>query len=229
LFIACIGVAAMAKYVEIVMTEEIYCMICHSKERYLEQWHKSKVHPDIKCADCHGRPEEIMKFNLSANQDVTSKNCIRCHKDIIKTDKKDHFEFNEFNILIPHKLHFDNNILCTDCHSNIRHEKRKNGTYRPTMKTCFSKCHPKEKTLCTQCHPHGSLELPRNTHITEIECKKCHIDIDDEDKEFTIFDTIFSHEPHREGGVECEACHSNAEKHGEIILDREGCQECHEL
>lgn len=223
---ALVGIAAGAKYVQIVMTDVIYCLTCHAKEQYVELWKKSEIHPDIKCADCHSIPEELLKFDLSANQDVTSNNCIRCHKYVTETDKKIHFEFNKMKIHIPHKIHLDMDILCTDCHNNIRHEKRENGTYRPTMKNCFN-CHPEEETSCTQCHPHGSLKLPLQTHVTEIECTKCHHHY--EDKEFAIYDVVFSHTPHNEVDIECEACHSNAKKHGEIIRDLEGCQECHEM
>lgn len=224
--IAFAGIAAADKYVQIVMTHEIYCLSCHKKERYVELWKQSKVHPDIKCADCHGLPEQLLKFDLTAKQVVLGKNCIRCHKDVTDADKKIHFEFNKMNILIPHKEHLERGIFCTDCHSNIRHEKRKNGTYRPTMQNCFN-CHPKEKTFCTQCHPHGSLKLPLQTHVTEIECTKCHHGY--EDKEFTIYKIAFSHTPHKEVDKKCEACHSNTRKHGEIIRDLKGCQECHEL
>ncbi len=220
------GMAAGAKYIQVVMTDEMYCLTCHAKERYVGLWKKSKIHPDIKCADCHGIAEELLKFDISANQEITDKNCIRCHKDVTKPDKKIHFEFNKMNILIPHKSHLDNDILCTDCHNNIRHEKRENGTYRPTMENCFH-CHQEEESFCTQCHPHGSLELPHQTHVMETECNKCHHNY--KDKEFTIYDTTFSHEPHKEGEIDCDECHSNVKKHGEIIRDREGCQECHDL
>lgn len=224
--IAFAGIAAGAKYVQIVMTDEIYCLTCHAKERYVGFWEKSKIHPDIKCADCHGLPEQLLKFDLSAKQVVSSKNCIRCHKDVTESDQKIHFEFNKMSILIPHEKHLQKGILCTDCHSNIRHEKRKNGTYRPAMHNCFN-CHPKEETSCTQCHPHGSLPLPLQKHVKEIDCNKCHHHY--EDKEFTIYGTIFSHKPHKEGDIVCETCHSNVKKHGEIVRDRKGCQECHKI
>jgi len=58
------------------------------------------------------------------------------------------------------------------------------------------------------------------------ECVSCHVSLQVE--EVPVFGIAFSHERHvLDNNVECKKCHSNARKHGDLILTRDQCLNCH--
>jgi uncharacterized protein YukE len=58
------------------------------------------------------------------------------------------------------------------------------------------------------------------------ECSSCHIGI--ADISVTVYGVQYSHEKHlKQEGLSCKKCHSNAKIHGELILKRNDCLNCH--
>jgi len=57
-------------------------------------------------------------------------------------------------------------------------------------------------------------------------CATCHTGI--EEIEVPVFGIKYSHKPHLTiGRLKCSTCHSNERRHGELIITREKCLECH--
>jgi hypothetical protein len=225
--LALVGAMGIVGFMRFVTSNERYCLHCHGKQRYIELWKESKVHPKVSCADCHGEPGKYINFSFSADDERTTANCLRCHREFYEPEKIERitFKFNRLKIKIPHNIHLEMGIMCTVCHNNIRHERSVYGTYRPHMDTCFQ-CHRKEDTFCLSCHPKGTLKLPLSRHASQAMCIKCHNRFDGE--ELAIFGVKFLHQPHIDGEVDCDMCHSNAQRHGRIIITKEGCKNCHE-
>lgn len=136
-------------------TRRQFCMGCHYKQAYSEFWKESKVHPEsVRCPECHTKHEQIIPRYYSADDEMVTPNCIRCHENITKTNEQIGFKTNPLNIKIPHKFHLEDvGAQCTDCHANISHDKEEPQTNRPRMENCF-KCHEKEDTResCLKCH-----------------------------------------------------------------------------
>lgn len=58
------------------------------------------------------------------------------------------------------------------------------------------------------------------------ECSSCHSGF--ERKPIDIFGWKFSHNIHlKKGALSCKNCHSNEPKHGTLIIDKQGCMNCH--
>lgn len=75
----------------------------------------------------------------------------------------------------------------------------------------------------------SSLRLPPFEEIAAVipsECAVCHVSLPVND--MAVLNTMFSHERHViNHDVKCQRCHSNARVHGELILTRKQCLECH--
>lgn len=75
----------------------------------------------------------------------------------------------------------------------------------------------------------SSMKLPEFTTGAELipnECYSCHSGI----QEITVkkFDMNFSHNQHIvKERIACEKCHSNQQKHGELIVNKDNCNNCH--
>lgn len=66
----------------------------------------------------------------------------------------------------------------------------------------------------------------KETNIVPGECSGCHTGI--EQKVTTAFGWKFSHFIHLKGqGLSCTRCHSNARKHGELVISKQECMDCH--
>lgn len=66
----------------------------------------------------------------------------------------------------------------------------------------------------------------KETNIVPGECSGCHTGI--EQKVTTAFGWKFSHFIHLKGqALSCTRCHSNAGKHGELVISKQGCMDCH--
>ena len=148
------GASAFVILEQYTTSQRQFCMTCHYKQAHSDFWRPSKIHPEnIKCPQCHAKPEEYIPRGYSAHPDMVNPNCIRCHKSII-TDEQKNYKTNPLNIKIPHKFHIEEvGAKCTDCHGNIAHEKQTPVTNRPKMTTCFQ-CHEEEdsKKSCLKCH-----------------------------------------------------------------------------
>jgi len=155
IFVMIGGIASFIVLEQYTTSQRQFCMTCHYKQAHSEFWRSSKVHPEnVKCPQCHAKPDEFIPRGYSAHSERVNPNCIRCHKDIPKTNEQKGFKTNPLNIKIPHKFHIEEvGAKCTDCHSNIAHDKQNPTTNRPKMTTCFD-CHEEEdsKKSCLKCH-----------------------------------------------------------------------------
>ncbi len=218
-------------------TKESFCVTCHYEQMYSEFWRKSDVHPRMDCSQCHATGHELVpsidifplkprkaEVGFSAEADRINPNCRRCHEDLIQNEPA-HHKYNPLKIEIPHQFHvelLDNS--CISCHYNVYHDPKVPSTFRPPKEACFE-CHKREKTSCAKCHPKGAISLPRMAETSHSACNKCHRGF--LDAESKIYNIDFSHRRHLPRAVTCNYCHSNSNKHGEIISDRAGCIGCH--
>jgi hypothetical protein len=56
-------------------------------------------------------------------------------------------------------------------------------------------------------------------------CASCHTGV--EEVSVPVFGLVFSHGTHLNRKMTCEACHSNARRHGELIATKTSCAACH--
>jgi nitrate/TMAO reductase-like tetraheme cytochrome c subunit len=69
-------------------------------------------------------------------------------------------------------------------------------------------------------------EFKSDAEFIPNECYNCHAGIQEINK--NIYGLNFSHNMHiAKQRVPCDKCHSNAEKHGELILTKQNCNNCH--
>jgi len=69
-------------------------------------------------------------------------------------------------------------------------------------------------------------ELAASSKVIPSECANCHTGI--EERNVYIFEMQFSHGRHVvSAGLNCRTCHSNQRQHGELIVNKENCMDCH--
>ena len=203
-----------------------FCLSCHHWQAYSDFLEKSEVHPNIDCAECHADHGQFIPTDYEAEASRVEPNCLRCHDDI--SDKEEMtYKYNEWNITIPHKMHIqDIEAKCTDCHMNIMHDRHSPHTNRPQMETCFN-CHDPLEMPCSACHPKDSVELPTFDVVARSNCRTCHPNFVKKSLNWNGYE--LTHAGHVKKGINCNHCHSNAQKHGTILLDgKTGCSECHD-
>jgi hypothetical protein len=74
----------------------------------------------------------------------------------------------------------------------------------------------------------ANLSLPAYNAVSSVpgQCANCHTGVEQVTTRFE--DYSFSHERHVvENGVTCSTCHSNVARHGQMILSRQMCNDCH--
>lgn len=234
-----VGVVPALSLLRYTTTNPSFCLGCHSTGETTDVGKKSLVHPSyskVPCIECHADPArsfrglfivaEGYRGGFSAEPERVSANCRRCHGDILKGESP-RFKFNALNIKIPHRFHVETvGVRCTECHSNITHEKSTPATNRPHMEACL-RCHAADAKAasCRKCHPTGLLPLPQVALASPAECSRCHSDFQAKAIKFANLD--FSHPRHQDRGIKCSLCHSNTGKHGSILLSREACMSCH--
>jgi nitrate/TMAO reductase-like tetraheme cytochrome c subunit len=76
---------------------------------------------------------------------------------------------------------------------------------------------------------HSSHKLPpfeKEAHVVPGECSNCHSGV--ELLEPTIFGWKYSHAIHlKQPGLTCQRCHSHKQKHGQLIIQKQDCMNCH--
>lgn len=69
-------------------------------------------------------------------------------------------------------------------------------------------------------------DLSVMSRLVPSECKNCHYG--QEEVEVEVFDIPFSHNTHVVAQeIQCSQCHSNMQKHGELIIMQDECLSCH--
>ena len=75
----------------------------------------------------------------------------------------------------------------------------------------------------------SSLKLPgfgETTTVIPSQCASCHVSLQVDD--VSVFGVAFSHERHViDHDTQCQKCHSHAMRHGELIISRQQCLDCH--
>lgn len=210
----------------------IYCGNCHKKSQEPELWSHSKLHPkSVTCIDCHATTRGFILRNFSAQPSRVNQNCRRCHEleDIKKIGAPGYkFKGNRMRVRIPHELHVVKvGANCTDCHYNIVHDRRQVKTNTPPMEGCLSKCHKSDAKNCRKCHPAGTVLPPITATLDPDTCRDCHGDFLHKQLEFAGRE--YRHIVHIRSGVLCGNCHSNADKHGQMLVKTKDCDRCHSM
>ena len=66
----------------------------------------------------------------------------------------------------------------------------------------------------------------RETHMVPGECSNCHTGV--EQLQATIFGWKYSHFNHlKKQGLSCNRCHSHERKHGQLVIGKQDCMNCH--
>lgn len=68
-------------------------------------------------------------------------------------------------------------------------------------------------------------EYMSSDKLVPSDCANCHFGI--EQTRVTAYNLQFRHDRHLSQGVTCAKCHSNLRRHGELLLSREECLNCH--
>ncbi|MBI2843061.1 MAG: hypothetical protein HYX78_06640 [Armatimonadetes bacterium] len=210
----------------------IYCGNCHKKSHEPELWRQSEVHPNsVTCIDCHATSRGFILRNFSAQPSRINPNCLRCHKleEVKKIGSPGYkFKKNKSNVRIPHELHVEQvGASCTDCHYNLVHDRREHKTNRPPMEGCLSKCHASDAKNCRKCHPAGTVAPPITRTLETNTCRDCHGDFLNMPLSFAGRE--YHHAKHIQNGILCGNCHSNATKHGQMLITSADCDRCHTL
>ncbi len=227
--LAALGIVGLYGIVSYTTIGPQYCLGCHATGETLDMSVKSLVHPEsVGCYECHATPGKLVAMEyrhlFRADAERINPNCLRCHEDIL-TDARRNYKYNPLEIKIPHRFHVETvGARCTDCHANIAHDWEQPQTNRPTMESCYQ-CHTITKTACGMCHPKGTAVRPKQKEIYRSECRRCHGGF--EVKPLKVYGIEFPHLRHLERPITCSTCHSNAQKHGEILKSRAECLSCH--
>ncbi|MDO8682664.1 MAG: hypothetical protein Q7N50_04200 [Armatimonadota bacterium] len=208
----------------------LFCASCHKKTHEAQLWRESHVHPtSVGCIDCHAVSRGLIHRSFSAKPGRVNANCIRCHslEKVRRIGKPGYaFKKNPNRIIIPHEVHIKaTGAGCTLCHYNLAHGRRDQETNRPTMESCFT-CHQSDRTNCAKCHPAGTVEPPKMVEISQHDCGSCHSDF--LNKALSFQGLAYQHRKHVENGVLCRNCHSTSGKHGELVVTKAECEECHQ-
>ena len=194
---------------------EVICMDCHSEQGFINHtiehvkasllitehfnehykedhkgFHKEfsedfQKHP---CQECHPGRDKLAEFMEVPDfkNEMVIENCQRCHEEVLEGKSSPIAE-----ISIPHSLHKEKNVLCTQCHRLVVHGTDPQGFNKPSMHVCFEKCHDDKKATrsnCEACHGlpskmfagTGGREVPDTAGIMTgaVKCPECHIQKD---------------------------------------------------
>lgn len=192
-----------------VTSQPNFCRLCHEMEPQVKSWEKS-LHAKVTCYACHIRPgpasflqakaqlavmvykhvtglyEKPINKGNKLSKKIPTENCEQCHvPKRLPTPRA--------GLLIDHKIHKKNKILCTTCHNRIAHTNLKGYTNYLTMRGCF-RCHGHTKTAkapgeCKKCHSQRFDLFPASHKIAtwwapdhgkfakkdRAFCKMCHV------------------------------------------------------
>lgn len=230
-------------------SQSFVCQSCHkvqAKEMRLS------IHSKVSCASCHRTSNvtaiPIQKLNqtrmlvnsLTGNYKLPLKTtidngvCLDCHRGLERGIKV------RFKVMMSHREVIEADILCTECHDSIAHEKKVKVDQVSIMEKC-SGCHndTEASSRCQTCHmssvwlgmePADSWGITHGKNWIKVHgsrslyiCKNCHYEKDCNECHMTV--------PHPEGWAyihgqearnnrsECTTCH----KHESF------CRECHRI
>ena len=159
------GTAFLVRYSA---TSEKVCAQCHPD--LIESWKNSAGHPSVSttCYECHSKGIKLQpdSWNILAHardqfvppvyladDELTSQRCMDCHLNVLDpgyTVKKKVIKFN-------HRIHYQDELECIECHRTAGHEYLSESTNRPSIPECID-CHyremdgPPKNRKCLNCH-----------------------------------------------------------------------------
>jgi hypothetical protein len=166
--IVLVGGAGVAYLVRYSTTYDQGCARCHPE--LIVPWSMSKGHPaeETGCFQCHSRGIEIIpkQWNIIrhtrdqlvppeylADDELTSQRCLDCHEEVLNLG----YQVKKKVINFTHRYHFDEGLICVDCHRMAGHEYITGSTNRPSILECLE-CHRREfeglpmNQKCLNCH-----------------------------------------------------------------------------
>lgn len=140
---------------------------------------------------------------------------------------QDQPEHNDKIIKFSHKLHADNGVACTDCHSSVPKSTKLSDRLLPSHDDCAN-CHDVEdEKNCTTCHYEDVNEaliqqkpydiyFSHSLHVgtNKIQCQTCH-------KGITEVDYAFKAKQTNPMMKDCYSCHNNT------TVATSNCESCH--
>ncbi len=111
-------------------------------------------------------------------------------------------------IIIPHDVHFEAELECTDCHAAVTTSTQAVDSLRPDMDVC-GECHEVEdEDNCTLCHTNVNLAG---------------------ETEYPVYGAArFTHAAHLDNGLECRQCHGDPMAAQPTLPGKPDCRGCHE-
>ncbi|MDH5560773.1 MAG: hypothetical protein OEY59_07945 [Deltaproteobacteria bacterium] len=160
-----------------VVKEEIECVTCHEGA---QQSDKAGISTKESCSDCH---DEVNPKN-------DSQICLLCHNVTLDEMDKIKKELKKVitgpvpykSLKFSHKLHYEKEIGCENCHKDIQNQNRDafpRREYMPKPQVCFD-CHEqkipgfKVTEQCTQCHLPGTFARDVKPDFHRVNWKKYH-------------------------------------------------------
>jgi len=148
-------------------TGPLHCQSCHPVQTV--QWMSSGPHStETQCSDCHASwphmlPKRINLFkqyrdavlpnDVTARDEGISANCMQCHEEVLGGAHA-----TSRIVVMSHRIHLEEEMLCVDCHRNISHDTMSGQTYRPPKRVCYQ-CHLRDIDVgserdesCLNCH-----------------------------------------------------------------------------
>jgi len=111
-------------------------------------------------------------------------------------------------IIMPHDTHFEADVACADCHSDIAGSTDALSRRLPDM------------DVCADCHDVDDEE----------QCADCHTNVEEAgDYRFRAYGAaLFGHRAHTERGIDCATCHDNPAAGHPVMPGKAECRACHE-
>jgi nitrate/TMAO reductase-like tetraheme cytochrome c subunit len=162
-----LGGLGLVNVVRNAYTGPLHCQSCHSEQT--ELWQSSGPHSiETQCSDCHAPwprivptrtnvfkhyRDAIMPTDMIASDERITENCLQCHESVL-----DRSHTTSEIVVLSHRVHLEEDMMCVDCHRNISHDEMVAQTYRPPKRVCYE-CHLRDIDVgsqqdqsCMNCH-----------------------------------------------------------------------------
>lgn len=96
-----------------------FCTSCHAMKPEFATW-KASSHLQVACVDCHLAKDLLLCFKpgqkgpVQMNKLIDDEVCTKCH-----SGKREITPSGD--LIVPHNIHSDKEVLCMDCHSGVGH------------------------------------------------------------------------------------------------------------
>ncbi len=168
LFILIIAGGGIGYLIRYSATSDKVCRQCHPE--LIDLWKNSNGHPadSTTCYECHSEGMKIVPANWNvlkhardqfvppeylADDSLTSQRCLECHQDVLEWG----YQIKKKVIQFTHRIHWQEDLECVNCHRTAGHEYMSGSTNRPSIQECLE-CHirefqgPPKNQKCLNCH-----------------------------------------------------------------------------